>query len=168
MGIVDWVREKVLSRVLGGQAGKIPSRGLRDAAMGRGAVQGRSLGEYDAKTYPGELQVLLRRRQEVADELLTLDVADRAERQASVEKLKALLHRYPHPLAYEMLIQAYIDAGRWDEARGVAFAARERRIECERSPYPEVRAEIDRLTEWTPAEVDAVRAEREGQGSGKG
>ena len=164
MGIVDWVREKVLNRVLGGQAGQIPSRALRDAAMGRQDASTRSLGEYDAKSYPSDLQELLRRRGEVADELLGIDVASSEARKGAIEPLKLLLRRYPHPLAYEMLIQAYMDAGRWDEARGVAYAARERRIECERSPYPEIRGEVDRLAEWSPAEVDAVRAEREARG----
>jgi hypothetical protein len=63
---------------------------------------------------------------------------------------------------YEALINAYVDEGRWEEARGVAFAARERRRECARSPFPEIRMETERLREWSPEEVDALRAEREG------
>jgi hypothetical protein len=158
MGIGRWVR----SKLFGEEAASIPSRGLRDAAMGRAGAPAKPLGEYDARSYPGELKQLLHRREEVAEELLSIDVSSREARQAAVDKLKQLLHRYPHPLAYEMLVQAYIDAGRWDEAKGVAYAARERRIECERSPYPEIRAETDRLSEWSPGDVDALRAEREG------
>ena len=63
---------------------------------------------------------------------------------------------------YELLIHAYMDAGRFDEAKGVAFAARERRQECARSPHPEIRAETERLQAWDPAEIDQMRAEYEG------
>ena len=58
-------------------------------------------------------------------------------------------------------MHAYADAGRFDEAKGIAFAARERRAECERSPYPEIRSETEHLHAWTSEEVDAMRAERQ-------
>lgn len=163
MGIVSWLRK----RILGDEANRLPNRELMNAALGRETPTTRSMGEYDARSYPAEMAELLRRRQEVADELLEIDVASREARLGAVEQLKALLRRYPHPLAYEMLIGAFIDLGRWDEARGVAFAARERRIECSRSPHPEIRAECDRLNEWTPEEVDAIRQEREARAAGE-
>ena len=56
---------------------------------------------------------------------------------------------------------AYVDAGRYDEARGVAFAARERRQECARSPYPEIRSETDSLRAWDTDDIDALRREIE-------
>jgi hypothetical protein len=163
MGIVSWVRR----RLLGAEADALPNRELMNAALGRATPTTRAMGEYDAKSYPTEMAELLRRRQEVTDELLAIDVGSREARLGAVDKLKSLLRRYPHPLAYEMLIGAFIDLGRWDEARGVAFAARERRIECGRSPYPEIRAECDRLNEWTPEEVDAIRQEREARAGGE-
>ena len=74
----------------------------------------------------------------MASELLKIDIADPDARVAAIPRLKELLRRYPHPLAYETLIHAYVDAGRYDEAKGVAFAARERRNECARSSHPEM------------------------------
>lgn len=162
MGIVSWLRRRIL-----GDAHALPNRELMNAVLGRDAPTTRSMGEYTAQSYPTEMADLLRRRQEVADELLEIDVGSREARLGAVDKLKTLLRRYPHPLAYEMLIGAFIDLGRWDEARGVAFAARERRIECSRSPHPEIRAECDRLNEWTPEEVDAIRQEREARAAGE-
>lgn len=163
MGIVSWLRRRVL-----GDAHSLPNRELMNAALGRATPTTRSMGEYDARSYPAEMSELLRRRQEVADELLEIDVGSREARLGAIEHLKTLLRRYPHPLAYEMLIGAFMDLGRWDEARGVAFAARERRIECAGSPHPEIRAECDRLNEWTPEDVDAIRQEREARSGGKG
>ena len=87
------------------------------------------------------------------------DVADEKARIESIPRLRELLRVYPHPLVYEMLIQSYMDADRFDEAKGVAFAARERRQECARSPYPEIRAETDRLREWKQEEIEELRAE---------
>src|SRR5690606_8421434 len=108
-----------------------------------------------------ELAEILRKREEVAAELLGLRLTEREARAAAIPRLHELLRRYPHPLAYEALIHAYLDAERFDEARGVAFAARERRAECERSPYPEIRMEVEGLRAWTPEEVDELREERE-------
>jgi hypothetical protein len=91
-----------------------------------------------------------------------MDLTTRTSRVDAIPRLQQMLRTYPHPLAYETLIHAYVDAGRWDEARGAAFAARERRTQVSRSPYSEIRAEIDRLKEWSPEEVDLLRQEREG------
>lgn len=133
-----------------------PGVALVNILLGREEERVRSLGEYRAETYPAELSELLRRRAEVSRELLEIDVADQEARVEAIPRLRELLRRYPHPLAYELLINAYIDAGRNDEARGVAFAARERRTECARSPYPEIRSEIERLREWDPDEIEAL------------
>ena len=103
----------------------------------------------------------LRRRAEVTDEVLAMDFTTAVARREAIPQLQQLLKRYPHPVVYEALIHAYADSGRWDEARGVAFAARERRLEVERSRFPEIRSEIDRLKAWSPEDVDEMRRERE-------
>lgn len=163
MSIRKWFREQPREEAAEGE--DVPPRGsLIQSLFGREEERIHALGEYDQGSYPRELSELLRRREEVTGALLRLNLLDREGRAAAIPKLKELLRRYPHPLAYEALIHAFVDAGRYDEAKGVAFAARERRIECERSPYPEVRAETDRLREWSPDEVDRLREEREGKG----
>ena len=139
-----------------------PHGSIINAIFGREPPTLHALGEYDHKTYPGELEELLRRRGEVAYELMEMDLTSRQARIEAIPRLQGLLRTYPHPLAYESLIHAYVDAGRWDEARGAAFAARERRTQVSRSPYPEIRCEIDRLNEWTPEEIEVLRVEREG------
>ena len=138
-----------------------PSGALVNSALGREKEKTRSLGEYDESSYPQDLAELLRRRSQVSTELLRVDVTDREARIAAVPRLRELLRTYPHPLAYELLISAYVDMGRFDEAKGVAFAARERRQACLRSEHPEIRAEVDRLREWSPEELDEMRRELE-------
>ncbi|HEX5727334.1 MAG TPA: hypothetical protein VFX98_17815 [Longimicrobiaceae bacterium] len=146
-----------------GGADDAPRGSVLHALFGKEEPTPHALGEYDATTYPDALAELLRRRQEVMDELMELDLTSAGGRQAAIPRLHELLRRYPHPLAYEALINAYVDGGRWDEARGVAYAARERRHEVTHSPFPEIRMEVDRLNEWTPEEIDVLRAEREGR-----
>jgi tetratricopeptide (TPR) repeat protein len=164
MAIRHWLRKALADSA---SDGDVPSEGrLLRSLFGRDAPQLHALGEYDAESYPEEMEQRLRRRQEVAERLIEMELTDRQRRIDAIPELKELLQKYPHPLAYETLIMAYLDAGKYDEARGVAFAARERRIECERSPHPEIRAETDRLREWSPDDVDAVRAEREGASAG--
>lgn len=160
MSLRRWMREQLLGGDTDGN--DLPPRGsLVNSALGRDREQPRSLGEYDALSYPVDLAELLRRRTEVTSAFMRIDVTDPAARAEAIPQLKELLRRYPHPLLYETLIHAYVDAGRFDEARGVAFAARERRQECERSPYPEIRSETDALREWKPEDVDALRADIE-------
>lgn len=160
MSLRRWVREQMSGAEPEGN--DLPPRGsLVNSAVRREEVRLRSLGEYDSTTYPVDLAELLRTRGEVLQEFMRLDVATPESRIAAIPRLKELLRRYPHPLLYESLIHAYLDAGRYDEARGVAFAARERRHECEASPYPEIQAEIDGLREWKPEEVDRLREEKE-------
>lgn len=160
MSLRRWMREQMLGAEPEGN--DVPPRGsLVNSALGREREQPRALGEYDARTYPVDLAELLRRRAEVTAALMRIDVTDAAARAAAIPELKELLRGYPHPLIYETLIHAYIDAGRFDEARGVAFAARERRQECARSPYPEIRAETDGLREWRVEDIDALREEME-------
>ena len=160
MSLRRWMREQVLGGEPEGT--DVPPRGsMVNSALGRERETPRSLGEYDALSYPTGLAEVLRRRGEVASALMRLDVIDADARVAAIPELKELLRQYPHPLVYETLIHAYVDAGRYDEARGVAFAARERRQECARSPYPEIRSEIDSLREWKPEDVDAMREEIE-------
>jgi hypothetical protein len=162
MGIRHWLRDRLIGDDAEG-TDVPPGASLVNSALGREVERVRSLGEYDAASYPRELSELLQRREVVARELLQMDVADRQARVEAIPRLRELLRTYPHPLVYELLIHAYLDADRYDEAKGVAFAARERRMECARSEHPEIRAEIARLREWTTEEVDALRAEREGR-----
>jgi hypothetical protein len=160
MGIRHWIRKRMAEEAEDGEGA--PHGSIINAIFGREPPTLHALGEYDRETYPDELEELLRRRAEVAHELMEMELTSRQARVAAIPQLQALLRTYPHPLAYETLIHAYVDAGRWDEARGAAFAARERRTQVSRSPYSEIRGEIDRLNEWTPEEIDLVRAEREG------
>lgn len=162
MGIRYWLKKRMAS----GEAGEDlpPNASIRDVLFGRDQPTARPLGEYSSETYPDDVRELLRRRQRVAGELLDIDITDPRARQEAIPRLKELLSVYPHALAYEMLINAYLDAGRWDEARGVAFAARERRLECTRSGLPELQAEIAYLHEWSPEEVDRMREERSAKG----
>ena len=101
------------------------------------------------------------RREEVAEELREMDLYTREARNAAIPRLREMLRTYPHPLVYETMIQAYVEAERWDEARGAAFAARERRSQVARSPFSEIRSETARLTGWTPEEIEELRRERE-------
>ena len=140
-----------------------PSGAFVNSALGREKTAARSLGEYDVNSYPKDLAGLLRRRTEVSTELLRVDVTDKEARIAAVPRLRELLAIYPNPLAYELLITAYMDMGRFDEAKGLAFAARERRLACLRSDHPEIRGEVDRLHEWTAEDIDDLRREREGR-----
>ncbi len=156
MGLRDWIRRRFRSR----DENAVPASALARAALTRDKAPQRSLGEYDSTSYPKDVADLLRRREEVASELLAMDVTDPALRRGLVPRLQGLLRIYPHPLVYESLIHVYVAEERWDEAKGVAFAAKERRVECLRSPYPEIRAETEHLAEWTPAEVDRLREER--------
>lgn len=161
MGIRSWFRNQVLGDDAGGNDIP-PNASLLHTMLGRDEERVRSLGEYDANSYPKELAEIIRRRAEVSSDLLKIDVASRDARIESIPRLQQLLRKYPHPLVYEMLIHAYMDAGRFDEAKGVAFAARERRQECARSPHPEIRSETETLKEWDPKEIDELRAELEG------
>lgn len=140
----------------------VPPRGsLVNSAFGRESEQPRAMGEYAEASFPFDLAEVLRRRAEVLRDFMRIDVTDRELRVAAIPELKKLLGRYPHPIVYEALIHAYVDAQRYDEARGVAFAARERRQECAASPYPEIQSEIDGLREWKSQDVDAIREEAE-------
>jgi len=159
MSFRHWLRQRLGSDATGDDVP--PGRSLMQALWGREDERIHALGEYDATSYPRELADLLSRRQQVAEQLLEIDISDRDAMIGAIPRLKEMLRTYPHPLVYETLIHAYVDAGRHDEARGVAFAARERRIECRRSPYPEIRSEVDHLAEWTPQDVDELRQRRE-------
>jgi hypothetical protein len=116
--------------------------------------------EFGADGLTPELSEMLRRREEVSEALLDVDLVTSAGRVSAIPELQRLLRIYPHPVLYEALLLAYGDAGRWDEARGVAFAARARRRECERSPYSAIRLETDRLRDWTTEDVDEIKRER--------
>jgi hypothetical protein len=158
MGIRHWLRRRLHGD--GGRGGDLPpGRSLLGALFGRRAATPRALGEFDRATYPAELREALSRREEVAEELRETDLTSRAARIAAIPRLRELLRTYPHPLVYETLTQAYVEGERWDEARGAAFAARERRAQVARSPYPEIRSETDRLTGWTPDEIEEIRRE---------
>jgi hypothetical protein len=155
MGLRHWLRQHL--GVSDENEDTPPGRSLMSALWGRDEERVHALGEYDAGSYPRDLAELLARREAVSQQLLELDISSRDARVAAIPRLRELLRGYPHPLVYETLIHAYIDDGRFDEARGVAFAARERRFECRRSEYPEIRSEVDHLSEWTPEEVEQLR-----------
>ena len=163
MGVRQWMKQR-----LAADAGDDvpPGMSLLNALRGKEAPAVHSLGEYTADTYPKELTELIRRRQQVADELLAMEITRPKARTAAIPRLREMLQIYPHPLVYETLVHAYAAAGRYAEAKGVAFAARERRIECGRSPYPEIRSEVDFLHEWDPADVDQLREQREAKPAG--
>jgi pentatricopeptide repeat protein len=150
-----WLRQRLGTDAQGDDVP--PGRSLLNAVWGREEPRMRALGEYNAGTYPSDLKEMLTRRQNVAEQLLEIDISDRQARIDAIPQLREMLRTYPHPLVYETLIHAYVDARRFDEARGVAFAARERRVECMRSDHPEIRSEVQHLSEWTPEDIQALR-----------
>jgi hypothetical protein len=159
MGIRDWLRARGHE---GDDEGDQPPGGsIFSAIFGREAETPRALGDFDSATYPEDLREALCRREEVAEELREMDLASRQARIDAIPRLRELLRTYPHPLAYEALIQGYVLAGRWDEARGAVFAARQRHDQLARSPFSELRAETDRLTGWKPEDIDELRREHE-------
>jgi hypothetical protein len=158
MGIRHWLRRRMGEEDGGDGA---PGGSIFAAIFGREGDTPRAMGEYDRDSYPADLREALARREDVAAELREMDLTTRKARIDAIPRFRELLGIYPHPLAYEALIQAYVDAERWDEARGAAFAARERRSQVSRSPFSEIRSETDRITGWTPDEIDELRRERE-------
>ena len=161
MGLREWIRARMAEAADEGDSA--PVAALVYSAVGKDEQPVRALGEYTSATYPVALADALRRRNQVAAALLAMDLGNEAGRRESLPRLVELLQTYPHPLAYEALILAYVDQRRWDEARGVAFAARERRWEVEHSPWPEIRSEIDRLRVWSPDDVEELRLEAIGE-----
>lgn len=156
MSIRRWFRERMgADEARTGDAP--PGTALLDTVLGPTGERSNWLGTYTSETYPDELREMLLRRQEVARELIATDLATAQARVAAIPRLRDLLRQYPHPLVYDALINAYLDAGRYDEAKGAVFAARQRRLECERSEYPEVRSEVANLREWKLEEIDALR-----------
>jgi hypothetical protein len=161
MGIRQWLRQQIREHA---DEGELPAgASFLYSVMGEEGEPVHALGEFTSLSYPQQLAELVRRREAVTADLMALDLGSREGRRAAVPRLQELLQRYPHPLAYDALILAYVDDARWDEARGTAFAARERRIECEQSPWPEIRGECSRLKGWTPEDVDTLQAEWEGR-----
>lgn len=161
MGIRHWLRRRSGEDDGGADEGT-PRGSIFAAIFGREGETPRAMGEFDRDSYPADLRAALGRREEVAEELREMDLTTRQARIEAIPRFRELLRVYPHPLVYESLIHAYVEAERWDEARGTAFAARERRSQVSRSPFPEIRAETDRITGWTPEEIDELRREREG------
>ena len=150
MGLRNWIRTRMADTTEHDDAS--PVKALVYSIVGRDEETPHALGEYTASTFPAELADQLRRRAQVAAALRTMDLGSRDGRAEAVARLKELLRAYPHPLAYEALVLAYVDQCRWDEARGVAFAARERRWEVEHSPFPEIRG----VPSPAPAAVPAL------------
>ena len=161
MSLRKWLRERIRESAEGEE---LPAgRSLLYKVLAGEPEPTHALGEFTAETYPATLAEVLRRREEVTAELRAMRLGDRQARRDAVPRLQELLRQYPHPLAYHALILAFVDAGRWDDARGAAFAARERRVECEHSPWPEIRGECAALSAWRPEDVDVLRAEAEGR-----
>ena len=163
MGLRDWIRARTADTAAD-DADAAPLTALVHAIVGKtdGELQ-HALGEYTSATYPADLAEALRRRETVAAALRKMNIATPEGRREHLDGIRELLRTYPHPLAYEALILGYADQRRWDEARGVAFAARERRWEVEHSPHPEIRAEVARLKGWTVADIDDLRREAIGE-----
>lgn len=164
MGLRHWFRERMAGADAEGEDVP-PNRALLNSLLGRDEERVRSMGEYDQSSYPAELRELLARREEVSRQLLRMDITHRTGRVEAIPRLRELLRQYPHPLVYETLVHAYLDSGRYDEAKGVAFAARQRRQECARSEYPEIRSEIESLREWTSEEIDEMRQAHDAGGT---
>ena len=162
MGLREWIRKRMAEKV-DDEGDSPPVASLVYSVLGKDEEPAHALGEFTAETYPGQLANVLRRRQDVAAELMRMGIGSPEARRAAIPRLQELLRKYPHPLAYEALILAYTEQKRWDEARGVAFAARERRWEVEHSPFPEIRSEVSRLKAWTPEDVDDLRRESLGE-----
>lgn len=137
-----------------------PGPSLMNTLLGREDERIHSLGTYTAADYPSDLKSQLERRERVTAELLTMDVMDKSGRIAATPRLRELLSIYPHLLVYETLINAYLDAGRYDEAKGLVFAARQRRLECLRSEHPEIRGEAEGIHPWTADEIEEYRLTR--------
>ena len=162
MGLRAWIRKRMAETV--DDEGESPSvASLVYSVLGKDEEPHHALGEFTAESYPSQLANVLRRRQDVAAELMRIGIGNPAARREAIPRLQELLRKYPHPLAYEALILAYAEQKRWDEARGVAFAARERRREVEHSPFPEIRSEVARLKAWAPEDVDDLRREALGE-----
>lgn len=157
MGLRDWIRTRMADAAEEGDSAPVTS--LLHSVLGKQEEPAHALGEYTSATYPPALAEALRRRNAVAAELRGMNIATVSGRREQSGRLAELLQVYPHPMAYDALILAFVDQRRWDEARGVAFAARERRWEVEHSPWPEIRSEIDRLKAWSPDDVDELRRE---------
>lgn len=162
MGLRDWIRKRMADTV-DDEGDSPPVASLVYSVLGNDEEAQHALGEFTAETYPGQLANVLRRRQDVAAELMRMGIGSAENRRNAIPKLQELLRKYPHPLAYEALILAYAEQKRWDEAKGVAFAARERRWEVEHSPFPEIRSEVARLKAWTPEDVEELRREAIGE-----
>lgn len=160
MGLRQWIRTR---NAQAAEEDSAPVGPLVRSIIGKDEQPVHALGEYTAATYPSVLADALRRRNAVAAELRAMDIGTEAGRRENLGRLVELLQTYPHPLAYEALILAYVDQRCWDEAKGVAFAARERRWEVEHSPWPEIRSEIDRLRVWAPDDVEDLRREAIGE-----
>jgi len=161
MALRDWIRKRMAEAAEEG--GSSPVSSLVYSALGKDEEQVHALGEYTSATYPSALADAVRRRNEVAAELRRMDIGTETGRRESAPRIVELLQTYPHPLAYEALILTYVEQRRWEDARGVAFAARERRREVEQSPWPEVRGEVDRLKAWSVEDVEELRREAAGE-----
>lgn len=161
MGLREWIRKRMAEAAEEGDSA--PVAALVYSVVGKDEEPVHALGEYTAATYPAALAGALRRRNDVAAELRMMNLSTEEGRRENLPRLIELLKTYPHPLAYDALTLAYVDQRRWDEAKGVAFAARERRWEVEHSPWPEIRSEIDRLRAWSPEDVEELRREALGE-----
>jgi hypothetical protein len=158
MGLRDWMQRRMAQ--YDGRA-ELPAHArLMHAWFTEDRPRPAGEGGFGADGFPAELADTLLRREQVTAELLQMELTTAAGRIEAIPRLQQLLQRYPHPVVYDALILGYADAGRWDHARGVAFAARDRRRECAGSPYAEIRAETDRLRDWTAEDVDELRRER--------
>src|SRR5690606_16910804 len=107
MSIRRWFRER-MGQDEARAGDPPPGTALVDAVLGPPAERSSWLGDCTSETYPHELREMLLRRQEVTRQLVEPDLTTPAARIAAIPRLRELLSRYPHPLVYDALINAYI------------------------------------------------------------
>ena len=99
MGLREWIRKRMADTV-DDEGDSPPVASLVYSVLGNDEEAHHAL-----ETYPGQLANVLRRRQDVAAELMRMGIGSPAVRREAIPRLRDLLRKYPHPLAYEALIR---------------------------------------------------------------
>ncbi|HEU0298464.1 MAG TPA: hypothetical protein VFR37_03400, partial [Longimicrobium sp.] len=90
MGIRHWIRKRMAEEAEEGEDAP-PHGSIINAIFGREPPTLHALGEYDHETYPDEMEEMLRRRQDVAQALLEMDLTSRQARVEAIPQLQGLL-----------------------------------------------------------------------------